>query len=146
QTTPDLKHMFSPTTSPMSSVRSGRRVDRASVSREGQIIVRITNRLRRMLLPVGLGIGAAALGLTGLALVSADGGTVDVQVANSTLCKSGTSNDGAKIFYEGKDCVDYGSSGTGVFNSFVRVQANPQESGYNTDGTLEFNTSGGTWT
>ena len=54
--------------------------------------------------------------------------------------------DGAKVFYEGKDCVAYGSSGTGVFNSFVRVQASPQESGYNTDGTLQFDTSAGTWT
>src|SRR4051794_3655421 len=101
------------------------------------------SKARRLVLAAALAIGAAALA-TGFAF--ADGGNLDLQVANSTLCKDGTTNDGARVFYEGKDCVAYGSSGTGVFNSFVRVQKDPQESGYNTDGTLEFDTSGGNWT
>ncbi len=38
------------------------------------------------------------------------------------------------------------SSGTGVFESFVRIQATGIESGYNTDGTLEFDAKIGSWT
>jgi len=38
------------------------------------------------------------------------------------------------------------SAGTGVFNSFVRIQATGIEQGYNTDGTVEFETKAGTWT
>jgi uncharacterized repeat protein (TIGR01451 family) len=34
-------------------------------------------------------------------------------------------------------------AGTGVFNTFLRVQATPTEQGYNTDGTLQFNTGTG---
>src|SRR4051812_5138723 len=83
------------------------------------------SKARRLVLAAGLAIGAAALA-TGFAF--ADGGTLDLQVANSTLCKDGTTtSEGARVFYEGKDCVAYGSSGTGVFNSFVRVQKDPQE-------------------
>lgn len=40
-------------------------------------------------------------------------------------------------------------SGTGLVNSFVRIHANGQavsESGYNTDGVLEFDTMSGIWT
>jgi hypothetical protein len=107
-------------------------------------------RRRRRRIGVFAGLAAAlgvffAVATVAIATVS-DSGTVDVQVASDTLCKSGTTGAGALVFYEGKNCVDYGSSGTGVFNSFVRVQADPQESGYNTNGTLEFNTSAGTWT
>jgi hypothetical protein len=37
--------------------------------------------------------------------------------------------------------IDYGSSGTGVIDPFVRLGTNnPVERGYNTDGTVEFNT------
>ena len=38
------------------------------------------------------------------------------------------------------------SAGTGNFNSFLRIQKNGTERGYNTDGTLEFDTKTGTWT
>lgn len=36
--------------------------------------------------------------------------------------------------------------GTGNFESFLRIQANSSESGYNTDGTLEFDSKPGIWT
>src|SRR5690606_7268713 len=39
-----------------------------------------------------------------------------------------------------------GSQGTGVLEPFVRIQKNGSESGYNTDGTLEFDTKAGAWT
>jgi hypothetical protein len=44
--------------------------------------------------------------------------------------------------------VDPHSTGTGVFEPFVRIQNGGvgAESGYNTDGALEFETKGGTWT
>ena len=38
------------------------------------------------------------------------------------------------------------STGTGVIQSFVRVQANGSERGYNTDGSLEFDTKSGAFT
>ncbi len=38
------------------------------------------------------------------------------------------------------------ATGTGVFKPFVRIQNNGVESGYNTDGTIEFDTKGGKWT
>src|SRR3989338_1858801 len=37
-------------------------------------------------------------------------------------------------------------SGTGNIDPFVRIQENGSEKGYNTDGTLEFDTKPGTWT
>src|SRR5512147_2338683 len=110
------------------------------------MITSVQRKRPRWSLLLAVGGGVAAIGLfaaVALATVS-DSGNLDLQVANSTLCSTGTTGAGAKVFYEGKDCLDYGSSGTGVFNSFVRVQKDPIESGYNTDGTLEFDTSGGT--
>jgi hypothetical protein len=38
------------------------------------------------------------------------------------------------------------SSGTGKFQSFVRIQGNGIERGYNTDGAVEFETKSGQWT
>ncbi len=38
------------------------------------------------------------------------------------------------------------SAGTGVFDSFVRIQGNTIEEGYNTDGNPEFQTKTGAWT
>jgi hypothetical protein len=41
---------------------------------------------------------------------------------------------------------DEDGAGTGNFDSFLRIQANDTERGYNTDGALEFDSKGGTWT
>ncbi|MHC5185289.1 MAG: PEP-CTERM sorting domain-containing protein [Planctomycetota bacterium] len=38
------------------------------------------------------------------------------------------------------------STGTGVFEPFVRIQNNGSEAGYNTDGVVEFETKQGSWT
>lgn len=38
------------------------------------------------------------------------------------------------------------STGTGVFEPFVRIQAKQSEAGYNTDGELEFDTKASLWT
>ena len=42
--------------------------------------------------------------------------------------------------------IDHSSTGTGVIESFVRMQGKGFENGYNTDGTPEFDTKGGLWT
>lgn len=38
------------------------------------------------------------------------------------------------------------SSGTGTFDPFVRIQGNNSEQGFNTSGTVRFDTKSGTWT
>lgn len=84
----------------------------------------------------------ATLALSGLlaATVFADSGSLDVQVADSTGYAFDTTNDGALVEYIGKDNNDFGSSGTGVINSFLQTQNTPSEAGYNTDGTTQFDT------
>ena len=42
--------------------------------------------------------------------------------------------------------IDHSSTGTGVIDSFVRLQANGTERGYNTDGTREYDEKGGGFT
>lgn len=78
--------------------------------------------------------------LVGAISVFADGGNLDVQVDNSTQYAVDTTTDGAIVEYIGKDNNDFGSSGTGVINSFLQTQDNPSEEGYNTNGTTEFDT------
>ena len=91
-------------------------------------------------------IGACIALLSTAAIAFADGGTLDVQVPDKTGYANDTTDDGAIVEYIGDDNTSFGASGTGTFESFVRVQESPVESGYNTDGTLEFNTKSGTWT
>ena len=82
------------------------------------------------------------------ALVS-DTASCDIEVADKTGYDICTTAAGATAEYIGEDNISFGSSGTGTFNSFVRIQGSPTESGYNTDATgqgLEFDTKGGTWT
>ncbi len=73
-------------------------------------------------------------------------GPYDIQVADKTEFAEIMLDDGAIVQYIGDSNISFGASGTGVFDSFVRVQDSPTESGYNTDGTLEFDTKSGTWT
>ena len=91
-------------------------------------------RLRSAVLLVG-----AVLTLSATA-VFADAGALDVQVADSTGYEFDTTDDGAIVEYIGKDHEDFGSSGTGVINSFLQTQDTPSEEGYNTDGTKQFDT------
>jgi hypothetical protein len=76
-----------------------------------------------------------------------DSGTVDVQVADYThSVVDKTTDGGAYVSYFGDHDTTFGSSGTGVFDPFVRLQADGTESGYNTNGTVEFDTKTGKWT
>ncbi|HSV92390.1 MAG TPA: hypothetical protein VLH81_04915, partial [Desulfobacterales bacterium] len=108
--------------------------------------MRITRRPRAIGLMVGGGLVASALlAATALAAV-ADTGTYNIEVSDRNGYRSATLTSGATVEYLGDSNVTFGSAGTGTFNSFVRIQADPVEAGYNTDGTLQFDTKGGTWT
>ena len=92
-------------------------------------------------------IGALAA-TAAFALVS-DSGTLNVQVAtDSSPCATATTNAGAVATYLSEDnaCGDLGSSGTGVFESFSRVQASPNEQGFNTDAAHQLDNVDGKWT
>lgn len=58
----------------------------------------------------------------------------------------GTTTDGAIVEYIGDSNTSFGAAGTGIFESFLRVQKDGTEQGYNTDGTLQFDSKPGTWT
>jgi hypothetical protein len=75
-----------------------------------------------------------------------DSADCSIEVADKTGYEICTTNQGATAEYLGDSNTSFGSAGTGTFNSFVRVQASPDEQGYNTDGTLEFDTKAGVWT
>jgi hypothetical protein len=76
-----------------------------------------------------------------------DSGTVNVQVADRNHSQvDQTTAQGAFVSYFGDSDTTFGSSGTGIFDPFVRLQGSPAEQGYNTNGTTEFNTKVGIWT
>jgi hypothetical protein len=104
-----------------------------------------TRRLRRKGLLALLGGGAIVLA-AGAAMAFADGGNLNVEVANRLGYATANTNDGAKVEYIGDLNTTFGSSGSGVFDAFVRLQGDTQESGYNTDGDREFDTKAGTFT
>lgn len=87
------------------------------------------------------------LGLSATA-VFADGGALEIEVANDGGYAKDTTDDGAIVEYIGEDSAfgGLGASGTGVFESYLRTQASPAETGYNTDGALEFDTKAGAHT
>ncbi|MGH2394296.1 MAG: hypothetical protein ACRDGH_12535, partial [Candidatus Limnocylindria bacterium] len=93
-------------------------------------------------------MSTALFAVVAAALVS-DTASCDIEVADQTGYATCTTNAGATAEYIGEDHTSFGSAGTGTFNSFVRIQGSPTESGYNTDATgqgLEFDTKGGNWT
>ena len=69
----------------------------------------------------------------------------DIQVASSATSDICTTDAGALVEYIGSSASNQ-SSGTGIFDPFVRLQASPAESGYNTNGTLQFDSKAGKWT
>ncbi len=78
----------------------------------------------------------SALSITFLA------GAANANMVDLTSAGSSGNINGAQFF-------QYSASlptGTGVFGPFLRVQQNGIESGYNTNGPLEFDTKSGTWT
>ena len=105
-------------------------------------------KVRLTLLPLSFML---ALGLT-ITLVGGVFaiGDADVEVADRTGFAQATLDDGTIIQYIGDLNTTYGPSGSGVFDSFVRLQGKegktPTEKGYNTDGTREWDTKAGNFT
>jgi hypothetical protein len=84
-------------------------------------------------------VAASALAATAVVAYS-DLGTLDVQVATRAGYAVDTTTAGAIVEYIGDQNTTFGSSGTGTFGTFVQIQDNPSEEGYNTDGVREFDT------
>jgi len=115
----------------MSLLRRGRHVKRM---RRGSKLLVLTGVLL-------FGMGATA--------VFADGGTLDVEVANNTQYANDQTTDGAIVEYIGSVHTDFGSSGSGTFDAFLRTHATPNEEGYNSDLTqsdFEFDEVSGAFT
>jgi hypothetical protein len=92
-------------------------------------------------------VGAMAVLLIGAMSVFADGGNLNVEVPNNTEYQADITDDGAIVEYIGSDHTDFGSSGSGVFEAFLRTHASPSETGYNTDfSPFEFDEVGGAFT
>lgn len=91
------------------------------------------------------GKGADSMAASQASLVN-DSGTLDLEVADRLGYASGTTTEGAIVEYIGDLNETFGSSGSGIFDSFLRLQDDGSESGYNTDGTLEFDTKSGAFT
>ena len=111
--------------------------------------------VRTRTLRLGLGVGALlgatvlVLGLSAAALGTiSDSGTYDLTVPDNTTSATKTTTGGAIVEYVGSSASDQslGSSGTGVFEPFYQLQGSPSEAGYNTDGTVQFETKQGSWT
>ena len=106
---------------------------------------------RRLAVVLALGGAIAAAGLFAVAAQAVvtdthTGTECDIQVANKNLTDVCSTTAGAQVRYIGDSNQTFGSSGTGTFTPFVRLQGSPTERGYNTDGTVEFETKTGTWT
>lgn len=95
---------------------------------------------------------ATVTGSLSLAAAFADGGgPYDITVSGTSGFNSAPTTGGALVSYYGSastqaTALGIGSSGTGVFEPFYRLQGSPTEAGYNTDGTPELDTGAGLWT
>lgn len=83
-------------------------------------------------------IAVALLGATALATHDGASTVVDLTTFDATA----TFGDGVRVVQTSFD----ESTGTGIFDSFVRLQANGTERGYNTSGALEFDEKGSGFT
>jgi len=111
-----------------------------------------TRRRQTTIASVVTGALALLFLTAGAVALTYDSGTCDVEVptnATSKTCDTAGNhlNNGTIVSYIGDNDVSLGSSGTGIFDSFVRIQGDPSESGYNTDAKkLQFDTKAGNWT
>jgi uncharacterized repeat protein (TIGR01451 family) len=112
-----------------------------------RVVQRKRPRRPALLMFGGAAVAAGLLAAVALATLVSDTGTYDITVADKnhsagplTLTPSGGS-----VEYIGSSANNQ-ASGTGLFDPFVRLQGSPTEKGYNTDGTVQFDTKTGTWT
>ena len=89
---------------------------------------------------------AVALALVNDGTATLPNGECDIQVDNRLGSEVCTTDADAAVRYIGDSSESFGSSGTGTFNPFVRLQGSPNEDGYNTNGTVQFETKTGKWT
>ncbi len=110
-----------------------------------RLVQRKRPRRPALLMFGGAALAAMLLAAVVLALVS-DTGTFDITVPNKNT-SAGPLNlaSGASVEYIGSSANNQ-ASGTGLFDPFVRLQGSPAEQGYNTDGTVQFDTKTGSWT
>jgi len=129
---------------------------------EGQhVITRVFQRKhpRRAapaIVAAGVIIAATLLATGALAALVADSGTVNIIVPDENSSAAFTFASGANVEYIG-DASNHQSSGTGLFDPFVRIQGSartaPTEKGYNTcsqstcgGDVSQFDTKTGSWT
>lgn len=109
-------------------------------------IVRRRRPRRPVLLLLGAAVAAAAaIASVAVAAVVNDSGSVSVEVADKDHSSGLVSLAYAKVEYIGSSANNQ-SSGTGIFDPFVRLQGSPIEKGYNTNGAVAFDTKAGQWT
>jgi uncharacterized repeat protein (TIGR01451 family) len=97
---------------------------------------------------VALAGAVAAVGLfaaVALAALVTDSGTHDLTVPNKNTSSGLVDIGNASVEYIGSSANNQ-SSGTGIFDPFVRLQGSPTEQGFNTNGAVEFDTKSGQWT
>jgi len=94
-------------------------------------------------------LGASALFATSIFGSVPDTGAFSIEVTdNHNACASGTTNAGAIVTYlsQNNACGNIGASGTGIFESFERLEASGSEEGFNTDTDKVLDNVDGTWT
>ncbi len=116
------------------------------------MITRVVQRKRPRwptLLFLGGAVVAAGLFATVAFALTSDSGTCDVTVANKNNsagpCTLPGGDQAGIVEYIGSSANNQ-ASGTGIFDPFVRLQANPTEQGFNTDAAVTFDAKAGTWT
>jgi uncharacterized repeat protein (TIGR01451 family) len=107
----------------------------------------IPRKRPRRLFVIGAGAFAAAglLTATALAVLVTDSGTHDLTVPNKETSTGLVSIGNASVEYIGSAASNQ-ASGTGLFDPFVRLQADPMEQGFNTDAPVTLDAKSGKWT
>src|SRR5437773_9951744 len=113
----------------------------------------MVERLFKWKRPGGFALFAIPAGLVAIGLIAAiaiaalvsDSGTHSVIVPDKNSSSGLVSVGTASVEYIGSSANNQ-SSGTGIFDPFVRIQGSPTEKGYNTNGSPQFDTKVGTWT
>ena len=80
-----------------------------------------------------------------LAALVTDSGTHDLTVPNKNTSTGLVDIGNATVEYIGSSANNQ-SSGTGIFDPFVRLQASPTEQGFNTDANVTLDAKSGIWT
>jgi len=101
---------------------------------------------RPVLVLMGAAVVAAGLfAAVALAALVTDTGDFDVTVADKGSSSGLVDLGNASVEYIGSSANNQ-SSGTGIFDPFVRLQADPTEQGFNTDAAVTLDAKSGKWT